>query len=736
MIPYLVSRFAKETMTNLVRECFGYQFPDILQKPQVGYIFNYLNEMKAKSVLLEFDYVDKDFLEDFTRYYAKRYGNDGHKCARMHFFANTIDHGCITSVLEGGAGADQIVEQLQKSYLGFMVIKPLPKTFIGKTCLQVLPDVKIAGKEKQRLSRRYDVDLFGIKLSVDSIAFQEQDKVVAACATTAIWSAFHSLSWRSVRSIRSCSEITMSALNDRDGSSNSFPNSGLSSEQILRSIDAEGLRHHMESARDVERSRFFQTVVGHIDSQLPLIFVGDVFDISGRKEKVQGKGLPKSKLVLKGSHAICILGYKSDQEDVLYVHDDRYGPYVRAKIISMADYHFLPEPQSKWALGIQKMDAAGTWSEPSELIIPEVLIVPTDKKTRLPFDYAMETCERVILALKATSDHQLDPASLTFKIKLREISQVRQELRFAGLPGAKDVRETNDGSADVSQAELSHWQKLKVEFLTKGFARFQWQAQFFHEGKPAFKMFIDASDIPQGDAVTAVFIDDLALAKPYITFFMEMKPFTQELERSGQFFESFLRRLSGDEESISSYLDEKYGAVRAPAYLKGSEFQGGEIFHNPTRQILYDAPQLCIAALHSEFGSPDTDYLIWAIAGDGALVIGKELTDEDGEKCGHPSITGFKPARIAGELWKEGETKWSINSSSGRYSGDYPDRDRLLANALNKFRSFFSEETLDLEAPEARRARPAQLGPCAKLLEEVAESEAEQQKLSKGDLGE
>jgi hypothetical protein len=381
MIPYLVSRFAKETMTNLVRECFGYQFPDILQKPQVGYIFNYLNEMKAKSVLLEFDYVDKDFLEDFTRYYAKRYGNDGHKCARMHFFANTIDHGCITSVLEGGADADLIVAQLQKSYLGFMVIKPLPKTFIGKTCLKVLPDVKVAGKEKQRLSRRYDVDLFGIKLSVDSIAFQEQDKVVAACATTAIWSAFHSLSWRSVRSIRSCSEITMSALNDRDGSSNSFPNSGLSSEQILRSIDAEGLRHHMESARDVERSRFFQTVVGHIDSQLPVIFVGDVFDISGRKEK--GKGLPKSKLELKGSHAICILGYKTDQEDVLYVHDDRYGPYVRAKIVSMAEYHFASEPQSKWALGIQKMDAAGTWCEPSELIIPEVLIVPTDKKTRL-----------------------------------------------------------------------------------------------------------------------------------------------------------------------------------------------------------------------------------------------------------------------------------------------------------------------------------------------------------------
>ncbi|MDV6642983.1 hypothetical protein FA498_30370, partial [Pseudomonas aeruginosa] len=60
MIPYLVSQFAQETMTNLVRECFGYQFPDILSKPQVSYIYNYLKRMGAKSVLLEFDYIDKD----------------------------------------------------------------------------------------------------------------------------------------------------------------------------------------------------------------------------------------------------------------------------------------------------------------------------------------------------------------------------------------------------------------------------------------------------------------------------------------------------------------------------------------------------------------------------------------------------------------------------------------------------------------------------------------------------
>ncbi|GAB0065591.1 hypothetical protein IBA8402_13520 [Pseudomonas syringae] len=69
MISYLVSSFEKQTITNLVRECFGYDFPDIFEKAQVDYIFNYLNNLpdgnKAKSVLLEYNYVDKDYLEDF-----------------------------------------------------------------------------------------------------------------------------------------------------------------------------------------------------------------------------------------------------------------------------------------------------------------------------------------------------------------------------------------------------------------------------------------------------------------------------------------------------------------------------------------------------------------------------------------------------------------------------------------------------------------------------------------------
>lgn len=65
MISFLVSKFEKQTLSNLVTECFGSDFPDILQKQQVSYIYNYLDTLDAQSVLLELNYLDKDYLKTF-----------------------------------------------------------------------------------------------------------------------------------------------------------------------------------------------------------------------------------------------------------------------------------------------------------------------------------------------------------------------------------------------------------------------------------------------------------------------------------------------------------------------------------------------------------------------------------------------------------------------------------------------------------------------------------------------
>ena len=102
MISYLVSRFAKGELSNLVKECFGTDFPDIFRKSQIDYIYRYLNDLDAKSVLLEPKYIDKDYLEDFNHYYVKCFGNNGFVSARLHFFSKELDHQKMTEYLASG----------------------------------------------------------------------------------------------------------------------------------------------------------------------------------------------------------------------------------------------------------------------------------------------------------------------------------------------------------------------------------------------------------------------------------------------------------------------------------------------------------------------------------------------------------------------------------------------------------------------------------------------------------
>lgn len=747
MNPLLISSFEKQTLSNLVTQCFGSDFPDILQKPQVDYIFNYLKDMGAVSVLLERNYVDKDYLEDFSHYYVKRFGNAGHQCARMHFFTRPVDHKLINTILEAGEGSEELALELNESYLGFMVIKPLPKTFIGKTCLKVMSDVDAppvvapmadadadntgiesaavesepqvqepgieigqtgqVGKRKCRLSREYAVDLFGIKLSVWSIAFQEQDKVVSACASTAIWSSLHSLKWRDVKTIHSCSEITLNAINHIDGSSNSFPNKELTNKQILRCLDVEGLRHHSEDLKKQKLSEedFLATVTGHIDSHLPLLVMGSV-------SKVTEEGTLED---YDAGHAVCILGYKVDSDSVVYVHDDRLGPYARAKLVKLNRYD--PDASADdWALGLQRMiEGTDQWMAPHELIVPEFLAMPTDTKARLPFFYAHYTGQKISTAfadlaglLSSSSTEPETPAQgqaenqaveeLTYAVKLRSISEIRREIRNHAAP-AEYVDPSTGESVVVGADALDVWKRAKIKFLTSSFARLQWEVQFFYGKVKAFRVFIDASDIPQGNAVSAIYVDNIVLSTPLLEIFAVHGSYIAERAAPVHFYQSFLSRLRDREETLEDYLDETYGPLRAPIKLKEQEFLDGQISTNPTRQVLRDPQRRRLMELHHRFAQEEVTYLIWAIAHDGALLIGEEiplLIGSELKPCGHPCITKFRPARIAGELRKV-DGGWLINPKSGRYSGDYEDTTRLMRNCLEKFRLFFPHDTFDLE---------------------------------------
>ena len=146
------------------------------------YFDEYFRELKAKTIVVEPSYVDRDYLEDFAGYYVKCFESYGRWCTRLHFFDRLLTRPEFEATLRGDPGA-LARGDLEGSYLGFIVVKPLPETVVGRTCLKTYPG---NGRRQYPIVRRYKANLFGTALQVDTLAFQEQDREVAACATSAL----------------------------------------------------------------------------------------------------------------------------------------------------------------------------------------------------------------------------------------------------------------------------------------------------------------------------------------------------------------------------------------------------------------------------------------------------------------------------------------------------------------------------------------------------------------------
>src|SRR4029077_8601062 len=96
------------------------------------------------------------------------------------------------------------------------------------------------GRRHYTALRTYTANFFGIELHVDSLAFQEQDKALAACATVALWSCLHKASELFQTPRPTPAEITRAA-NRLVNQVRPIPSQGLEVHQMCTAIRHIGL---------------------------------------------------------------------------------------------------------------------------------------------------------------------------------------------------------------------------------------------------------------------------------------------------------------------------------------------------------------------------------------------------------------------------------------------------------------------------------------------------------------
>jgi hypothetical protein len=421
------------------------------------YFQEYLEAIGCQAIVVEDDYIDRDYLVDFTNYYARCFERYRRKCRRLHFFKTAISDADVKGILDGSSGKS--FADMQDDYLGFIVVKPLPLRFFGRTCLRTYPAEK--GRQFTCL-RDYSVDLAGDRLTVRSLAFQEQDREVAACATSAIWSALHKTAHAFGFHVPTPSEITNLADDGPVGSKRNIPNNGLTVEEIGRAIRHSGLEVEILRAESLDAVR--QYMYAYLAADLPVILVHML-------RAADGDAI--------GAHAATAAGYCLDEGGQapqlyssritkLYLHDDQAGPFSRARFTAgnQLETRFPDRrgPVTAQPLPFDPEDPDGG---------AYTLVVPVYPKMRVS---ATEVFRYFAKLYDLFATLRLDPDKLEWEI--RAISNSDYKQRLAKLEGF-------------------HSDKLRIR--GRGLPKFLWLISAHREGVIVFDLLLDATGIRDAD---------------------------------------------------------------------------------------------------------------------------------------------------------------------------------------------------------------------------------------------
>jgi hypothetical protein len=212
--------------------------------PQAKYIFKYLKDnLHARIALIEDNYVDKDYLIDYSGYYARAFPKIDKCTTRIHFFSNSFSKEDFEGLLTNWVNEEnELFMPFKEGYLGFVVIKPVKdkanRPLIGRTILNHL--TKADGNDfREYLWSNNESNLFGIPFHVETLPFQAQDQAVAACATISLWTVNNKVKELFQTPSLSPIEVTKRAINAIE-ENRSFPSPGLTIKQMFaffRSID-------------------------------------------------------------------------------------------------------------------------------------------------------------------------------------------------------------------------------------------------------------------------------------------------------------------------------------------------------------------------------------------------------------------------------------------------------------------------------------------------------------------
>jgi hypothetical protein len=686
--PVVVTAFSKSYLVDLIRHKTGWdQRSEVSGKDQLNYLCDYLqvDHISAKTMVVENEYVDRHYLEDYAEYYARCFPSHPRMCSRIHFFANFFEEHEFTNSLSTNDSA--FSKRLNENYIGFAVIRPIPHTFFAKLCIR--PYHVMHDHDDYRLiTRDTTVSLFGISLTVKNAPFAEQDKVVSACATSALWTFFGSSNESIFGKLPSPSAITKSATQNRNDGTRIFPTSGLTEPQIATSLKHFGLEPLWLTCN--EDQGFFdlkEAIYAYISNDTPVLMGGAIYKIKG------------SEVTCLGRHLVCALGCHlgdsintennlkmyAHRIDKFYVHDDRLGPYLRLDGIPINFTTENGEERFGFKVSHPKNGV--------EVFVPEFALVGLEHKIRVPYEsirdicaaFHTHLCQARVGIINSLENSALEKINKDYQSELLAALSIATESEW-------EIALTTNTQIRADLLENKSFESFngigdKTALLLKNMPKHIWRCRIRCARKNKSEFFsdilFDATEIPQGKLLIG-----------YLSYSVDSERMWLYVERAvgdGEWQEfnndakpyigTFLKFFS--EHAEQSYLNTMYGPLHLSLRnLKSSET---DIQDNVIKRKDVFVIRRGDSTRTWNMLSVSTKY-IWVVDSNGDFVVGEDIVRE-GIFKGHPTLVDGRPARLGGELWFDHVTSiWCINLKSRAYSAgiekDSPKYKKLVNTVL------------------------------------------------------
>jgi hypothetical protein len=463
---YKVEPYSIERLQRILTSHNGADIRKILSKPHIAYFKTYFSELKAQTLMVEEQYIDRDFLDDFSGYYDRCFEDYQRKCKRVHFFDIALSEKDFDSLVSKPA-SPPVVKRFQNSYLGFIVVKQLPDTVVGRTCLKTYPDDN--SRRRFPIVRKYVATLFGLPLEVSTLAFQEQDRSVSTCATSALWSAFQGTGILFHHHIPSPVEVTKAAT-IRFPNERAFPSRGL---EVLQMVDAIRNMDLDPLSTDVSDSFVFKaTLYAYVSGRIPVL-LGIKYTPSTGPQSPRYHAVAVTGYSLRGANAEPYgardFQLKSSRMDQLYVHDDQVGPFAKMPFEPSITQKKQPRLLQVWT------DLDGTAK--SHICEVEFALVPLYNKIRIAFSDILRIITQfdgILASLRSKGFLSAIPDPFEWDIILSTVNDYKTEFLFS-----RRVRQ----------------EALRKKVLLASLPRYLWRARGWMNDVVALDLLFDATDL-------------------------------------------------------------------------------------------------------------------------------------------------------------------------------------------------------------------------------------------------